>query len=151
MQDMFGSLNLGQGHTENSGITGLLSMVSKLGPMKKPKPLTPDQNGSSHTNNAHESMLDRLNVRMLPLEKIARSVSESGCQSEGQTEGEGHDVMYKMLQSICGSVSQMRNSEQKQTIEKDLNIEVEEKVVPNYDNRYVFSVLTDLQSWGLCF
>ena len=136
VQDMFGGLNLGQGQTGNSGITGLLSMVSKLGPMKKPKPLSQDQNGTNK-DNGHDSMLDRLNVRMLPLERIARSVSESGGQ--GETEGEGQDVMYKMLQSICGSVSQMRDNEQVQ--KQDIDDMEEDDVVPNCDNRYEIGLI----------
>ena len=119
MQNMFGGLNLGQAQAGDSGISGLLSMVSKLGPFNKQKQKSSsvDLDSTSHIDNAQDSMLDRLNVKMLPLERLARSVSES--EGQGQLEGEGSDVMYKMLQTICGSVSKMRDSQQVQKQDGD--------------------------------
>lgn len=107
IQNMFGGLNLGQ----TDGLSGLLSVVSKLGPM------TNDRQKSHHSANSQKDQCDqsisppfssgRLNSDIKPLENLARSLSQGEDQS--QFEGQDGDMMYKMLQNICGSVSKMRD------------------------------------------
>ena len=107
IQNMFGGLNLGQ----TDGLSGLLSVVSKLGPMtndrQKSHNLAVSQKDQCDQSISPPFSSGRLNSDIKPLENLARSLSQGEDQS--QFEGQDGDMMYKMLQNICGSVSKMRD------------------------------------------
>lgn len=109
-QNMFAGLNLGQ--ADPGGLSGLLSVVSKLGPMTNDRQNSHHKATNSQTDKSDQSISStfssgRLNSDIKPLENLARSLSQGEGQS--QFEGQDGDVMYKMLQNICGSVSKMRD------------------------------------------
>ena len=104
IQNMFAGLNMGP--AGDNGLSNLLSVVSKLGPLAK------DQHKlDSKTNmEAVSESLVTGNANMKPLANLARTLSQGEGHTDIEGQGPGEDnMLYKMLKNICGSVSQMRD------------------------------------------
>lgn len=130
MQNMFAGLKLGQ--SGEVGLTGLLSVVSKLGPISNQiQKHDSDYNIKEKMSNDEPNSIHHP-VNMTPLERLARSVTHD----EGQSHSDGlsNNMMYKMLQNICGSVSQMRDVK---SVQKQEDNDTIDDIRMNDHNRYV--------------
>ena len=130
IQNMFARLNIGL--AGDSGLSNLFSVVSKLGPMPKDgQKLEHEASFEGQSNSAVSSHSEGTDMK--PLENLARSLS----QSEGHLDFEGQgseNMMYKMLQNICGSVSKMRDVK---IVQQDEGTQDNEDVQPKSSSRYV--------------
>ena len=107
IQNMFAGLNMGP--AGDNGLSNLLSVVSKLGPFAKDQPKL-DSKTNMEAEPKSSFPLVAGNANMKPLANLARTLSQGEGHTDIEGQGPGDDnMLYKMLQNICGSVSKMRD------------------------------------------
>ena len=131
IQNMFAGLNMGP--AGDNGLSNLLSVVSKLGPLAKDQPKL-DSKTNMETESKSSFPLVTGNANMKPLANLARTLSQGEGHTDIEGQGPGDDnMLYKMLQNICGSVSKMRDVDTDQN--EDGGTQADDDMQPNPSTR----------------
>ena len=131
IQNMFAGLNMGP--AGDNGLSNLLSVVSKLGPFAKDQHKLDSKTNMEAESNSSFPLVTG-NANMKPLANLARTLSQGEGHADIEGQGPGDDnMLYKMLQNICGSVSKMRDEDTDQN--EDEGNQADDDMQPNPSTR----------------